>query len=230
VQFATRNRTPCARKGIFRYYDNWNNGNAVQNTQYGATPTIAVVDRSGRPVAPTTNPDGSPHNGILRYISVFQPLANTPTAADCSDAVFQTGAGTWDKYRTQMDPTGFVSNFMKMMPVANNYEVGDGLNVAGYRWNRPLHGGANLWGIGEDDNRKQINVRIDHNISAGHRLSGSWSYDRRWADDSPVNWPANSWGGKNLLNPMVLTANLVSIHVEADPPQRVPFRDVPNWN
>src|SRR5215831_15926307 len=37
--------TPCARRGIFRYFDNWNNGNFFQTTTAGgSTPTIAVVD------------------------------------------------------------------------------------------------------------------------------------------------------------------------------------------
>ncbi len=48
--------TPCARNGIFRYFDNWNSGNAQQPTvTTGATPTIAVVDLNGNPVAPTMN-------------------------------------------------------------------------------------------------------------------------------------------------------------------------------
>src|SRR5215471_13367226 len=52
--------TPCARNGIFRYFDNWNNGNANQATvSAGATPIIAVVDPIGNPVMPKTNPDGS---------------------------------------------------------------------------------------------------------------------------------------------------------------------------
>src|SRR5262249_48055838 len=76
--------TPCARNGIFRYYDNWSNGNAFQVTSSGATPRIAVVDQLGNPVPPKTNPNGTPANGILRYASVFGPLLNTPTRPDCS--------------------------------------------------------------------------------------------------------------------------------------------------
>src|SRR2546426_36907 len=69
--------TPCARNGIFRYFDNWNNGNVIQVTQPGtATPTIAVVDGVGNAVRPATNPDGSAFTGTLRYASVFGPLLN----------------------------------------------------------------------------------------------------------------------------------------------------------
>src|SRR5947199_6503746 len=80
--------TPCARNGIFRYFDNWNSGNAQQPTvTTGATPTIAVVDLNGNPVAPATNTDGNPFTGQLRYASVFGRLpAALPAAnADCSN-------------------------------------------------------------------------------------------------------------------------------------------------
>lgn len=65
--------TPCARNGIFRYFDNWNNGNAIAVTTLGGRPTRAIVDVNGNPVRPGTNPDGSPYNGNLRYASVFGP-------------------------------------------------------------------------------------------------------------------------------------------------------------
>ena len=67
--------TPCARNGIFRYFDSWNNGNAIAPTQAtGTTPTIAVVDGIGNPRPPATNPNGTPFTGALRYASVFGQL------------------------------------------------------------------------------------------------------------------------------------------------------------
>ena len=73
--------TPCARNGIFRYFDNWSNGNVQQETTGGTTPRIAVVDFQGNPVAPSTNPTGgTAHNGILRYTSVFGRVTNANTA------------------------------------------------------------------------------------------------------------------------------------------------------
>src|SRR5688572_28181974 len=55
--------TPCARKGIFRFYDNWNSGNIFTQTGLGNTPIRASVDVNGVPVAPATNPNGTAHNG-----------------------------------------------------------------------------------------------------------------------------------------------------------------------
>jgi hypothetical protein len=209
--------TPCAQRGIFRYYDNWNNGNINQITTTGGNGTVRVVRDNGTPTAEAipylnpSDPSSGPHNGILRYASLFHPLMNTPTAPDCSDAVFDTSASTWDAFRTQRDPTGWIDGtFLDLMPLPpNNYEVGDGLNTAGYRWNRTLQGGANLWGVGEDNQRKQINIKIDHNFSSAHRVSGSWSYDRLWADDSYTNWPTG-YGGVNKFKPQVLTVVLTS--------------------
>jgi hypothetical protein len=67
--------TPCARNGIFRYFDNWNNGAYGATTVAGGgTPTIASVDLFGNPVTPATNPNGSPYNGKLEYVSVFGPF------------------------------------------------------------------------------------------------------------------------------------------------------------
>jgi hypothetical protein len=210
--------TPCARKGIFRYYDNWTNGNTDQVTGFGTNASVRVVNNDGTPTAqyiPYLNPADSgsgPHNGQLRAFSVFKPLLHfDPNDYDCSEAVFDESASSWDRWRTDPDPTGWVGGtFLNLMaPTPNNYQVGDGLNVAGYRWNRTLNGGANLWGIGEDNQRKQINIKIDHNFNNTHRISGSWSYDRLWADDSYKNWP-NGYGGINKLNPQVLAVNLTS--------------------
>src|SRR5215813_8786009 len=50
--------TPCARNGIFRYFDSWNNGNATTPTTLGTTPTTAVVDGVGNPLTPATNTTG----------------------------------------------------------------------------------------------------------------------------------------------------------------------------
>src|SRR5262245_50540272 len=120
--------TPCARRGIFRYWDTgstlttnmWNSGNAFQPTAFGTTPTIAVVDGLGNPLRPEKNPDGTPFTGTLRYFSVFGPLAANPSQPDCSDANVQ--GSPWDSNRTKMDPTGFVANLLAKLTLPNNYE------------------------------------------------------------------------------------------------------------
>src|SRR3989441_10343700 len=219
--------TPCARNGIFRYFDNWNNGNAIQQTVAGtATPTIAVVDGLGNPVRPVTNPDGSPYSGTLRYASVFGPLANTPTRPDCSDAVVQGSA--WDTYRTRMDPTGFVAKVLTKMPLPNNYEaimnpgmttqvLSDGLNTAGDRLTRDAASGsetifgtnnggvATLAGLG----RKQINTKIDHNFNATNKLGVSYTYERSAGNANYETWPGG-FRGSVYRHPQTLAVNFTS--------------------
>jgi hypothetical protein len=199
---------PCAQRGIFKYYDNWSNGNALQVAQPGATtPRIAVVDQSGNPMAPATNPNGTPHNGILRFVSVFGRLQNTPTQPDCSDAVV-TGA-PWDANRSRIDPTGYVTKLFGVMPPINNYEVGDGLNSGGHRWVLSTRGGTNRFGFGGANVRKQLNLKIDHNFTQNHKVNGGWSWEKNRSDYSNGVWPTRFPGEAHRL-PQVLTLNFTS--------------------
>jgi hypothetical protein len=209
--------TPCARKGIFRYFDRWTNGRyGAQTTTAGATPTTAVVDANGIPVTPLTNPDGTAFTGSLRYASVFGVITNASSLApDCSNALVDPTAtgvagGGWDTYRKAMDSTKYIERFLSLMPPANAYDsLGDGLNTAGARWTRATYGADNMYGIGEDNQRKQINVRIDHVINENHKISGSWSFEKNWADNNFKNWP-NGYGGRTERQPQIITVNFTS--------------------
>jgi hypothetical protein len=194
--------TPCAAHGIFRYYDNWSNGNAQQIDVTGATPRTAVVDFLGNPKTPTTNPNGTPFTGQLHYVSVFGPLAANPTAADCSDAVVQ--GAPWDSNRKAMDPTGYVAKVLGVMPAANNYEIGEGLNTAGHRWVRGTEGTQNRFGFGFTDARKQANVRLDHNISRTQKINGTWTMERVRADYGQTPWDTARFDGVARRLPQVL--------------------------
>ena len=164
--------TPCARNGIFRYYDNWNNGGSTQIDAFGPTPITAVVDDFGNPRAPAKNPDGTAASGILRYASVFGRLQNAPTRADCSDAIV-TPSTAWDPYRTGYDTTGYIKKVLSTMPLPNNFDgtspnivtggtnTVDGLNTALFRWTRHLRGSNNLYSIGEEQDRNQVNLKFD---------------------------------------------------------------------
>jgi hypothetical protein len=118
--------TPCARNGIFRFFDSVNNGNAaITNTSTQAR----SVDINGNPVTTL---------GPLRYASVYGQLpANLPAAnADCSNlaALVPGGASSWDPNRTTFDSTGYVKKLVNtnFMPLPNRFDVGEGLNTAGF--------------------------------------------------------------------------------------------------
>jgi hypothetical protein len=209
--------TPCARKGIYRFWDRWNSGNILTSATTSATggtnPVIATVDKAGNPVKPQWEPGASnwgvtPYTGQLRYASVFGTITNLSSLnADCSNAQI---SGNWDPRRPAMDPSGFIADFLGKLPAANNYEIGDGLNTAGSRWTRTAEGAENLYGVGEDTYRKQINVRIDHNFNQMHRINGSWMFEKDHADDTLRTWPENSWSGGGVRQPQVLTVSFLS--------------------
>jgi hypothetical protein len=202
--------TPCARNGIFRYFDGWNNGNANAATVTGATPTRAVVDVNGTPLNITQTPTGAPSQ--LQYVSVFGPVsfpAGGPNA-DCSNAVL--GSQRWDPYRTAVDSTGLVKRWVDFMPAANDYTQAntDGLNVASYRFLRHYRGLDNLFSVGEGTgDRKQINVRIDHNLSDKHKLNFGITKETVVSDDTVAGLPG-TWSNQNFHRPLVITTGFVS--------------------
>jgi hypothetical protein len=206
--------TDCARNGIFRYYDYWLNGNATASTTTtGTNPTTAVVDLFGNPVKPGSNPasaGGGAYTGALRYYSVFGPLATNPTKSDCSDAVVQGAA--WDPLRTAPDTTGLIRKFLDAMPRANRFDGGDGLNTAVHEWLRGSRsdGGLDIGaGTDTDTDRKQINLKLDHNFNQSHKLAGNLSYEWTDGDYALSNWPAG-YAGYTQRRPMVFTTSVTS--------------------
>jgi hypothetical protein len=207
--------TDCARNGIFRYWEGWGNGNILTPTNTSAAaPTIASVDATGKPLKPATNPSGTPYTGQLRYFSVFGPVTNTPTLSDCSDA--QISGAPWDPKRPAQDPAGVSQRYLDVMPHADVFDGGDGLNTAVSQWVRSGHNAA-TFGLanGTDNNtdRKQINFKVDHNFNAQHKVAVNYSYE--WIDGDYLGggvaaaWPGN-YTSEVLRRPRVLTVNATS--------------------
>jgi hypothetical protein len=225
--------TPTARLGIFRYFTGWNpigwnttsTGVVSPSFPLSATAqsqaTAVAVDLNGNPVAPKFNYDGSPYTGHLVCFSVFgnQRLdtagAMVPfTPADCPGGTIATpSSGTaWDPLRTIGDTTGYQQKILSMTPLPNYYGGGDGLNIAQYQFQQHRSGSNSLNAeVGADNNvnTKQINLKIDHNFTAKHKLAVSWSYQH---DDSDANLPGYPDGisGSITRRPYVLTANFTS--------------------
>ena len=212
--------TDCARRGIVRYFDNFVNGNSRQTPgTVGAFSQVATVNADGSP----KSPDGSP----LRYLSVFGALAANPTKPDCSDAqidtstLVPTGATSWDPNRKQLDKTGWIASTLDAMPHANHFDnpanttigfIPDGLNTATFQWLRRNSGADNLFGAGGDtnNNRRQINAKIDHNFSVRHKINASYSYEVDNSDDAALpQWPT-TYFGKDVRHPQVLAVNFTS--------------------
>jgi hypothetical protein len=194
--------TPAARQGIFRFFPGVNNGNAdVTPTGTGTTRTAAVVDALGNPLDWTRIPGAT---GPMQSFSVFGD-----------------GLNPGDPFRRRMDPSGFMTQLLRDMPLPNAYNGPatnggasvDGLNTAIHRWVRRTVGGAS-GGSGENVdafNRKQVNIKIDHHFNQAHRLSGSWSREHRYSDNNELSpWP-NGFGGEAVTDPSVLTLQFTSV-------------------
>jgi hypothetical protein len=210
--------TDCARNGIFRYWEGYQNGNINQITASlnTANPIRSAVDSFGSPLAPATNPNGSPYTGQLRYFSVFGPLLNTPTQPDCSDARVDTNI-SWDANRRGMDPAGYSQRYLQHMPRPNVFDGGDGLNTAIHQWQFAAHGTGDLntaYGTSFIADHYQANLKVDHVLGTNHKLAFNGSYQVVPNDYIPVSGPTVQWPGgflsKTLRKPRVFTANVTS--------------------
>jgi hypothetical protein len=232
--------TPCARKGIYRYFPGWTPDDADAEIarpnprNWFTVPNRPAVDADGMPLQPADNADGSPYTVVpggtaegMHWGSVLGQLteeANAAIAADpinCSQYDIAVGGANglvpgsnWNTYRKEYDPSGYTDRFSNLMyenmTRPNYYYDGDGLNTAALKWTRATHGEDTVYGSGMDSARKSITVKIDHNLSEKHRLSGTYSYEKSFADgENEPTWP-NGYGGAIDRKPQTMTATLTS--------------------
>jgi len=102
----------------------------VQNANAGAT--VPTVDVNGNPIQPATA------TGPLQSVSV---LGRDPN-------------------RLVLDPTGDMAHVLSFMPAPNTFRTGDGLNTAGFTWNRPVPVNFELY-----------EGRVDHIFNEKHRIT-----------------------------------------------------------
>ena len=186
--------TDPARQGIFRFFPGVNNGNAETTLSGAGNTRIApVVDRAGNAVD-WTQISGA--TGPLRSFSVFGDALNPG-----------------DPLRSQMDQSGFITKLLQNMPRANAFNGGDGLNTAIHRWVRRTVGGDGGSGGANVDEfrRKTFNVKIDHNFSGKHKLTGSYIAENRYSDNTPQisPWP-NGFRGELDTYPRIFSLQLTS--------------------
>jgi hypothetical protein len=142
----------------------------VQNGNANAA--VPVVDLAGNSLRPATAA------GDLQSISVFGRDPNRPVA----------------------DTTGIVQTLIDLMPLPNNFRTGDGLNTAGYTWNRRA-----------TSDRDQYNVKIDHYFNERHRLAAAWTRETEFLLNGflPQPYP-QSPGGTSTTNKHFYSLSLTS--------------------
>jgi hypothetical protein len=162
--------------------------------------------------------------GLFRFFPGAQnanALANAPTvdragnpikpALATGDLQSQTVFGR-DQNRLGPDASGWIARLLTAMPLPNDYTIGDGLNTAGIRWLRPNHGVDVANGDGQDTDRNQYNIRLDHNFNARHKasFSGTWESDSAETSQAGLSpWPGG-FNGNIQRSPRIYTGSLVS--------------------
>ena len=217
--------TNTARQGIFRYFDGWTPDDADATPGASSRP---AVDQLGNPLAPTTNQNGTPYSGIgLVCFSVFGNQKVNPDTfqmvpfgqSDCPGGTAILPSNTsvaspfWDNGRQFADTTGFMQRFLKEMPLANNFQGGDGLNVAQIRWTRTaVNNGINsaaAYGGDQGIERKQFNIKIDHNFNDNHKANFGYTWERDSEGTNFSNWP-DMVQGLTQRKPHIITSSFTS--------------------
>ena len=206
--------TDSARQGIFRYWEGWNPLNANVTGEPTSYPVTLKPRRAGLQWIPRETPSrrardwqGNAYTGRLMCFSIFGNVKVDGSAfgsSDCPGGTAVTQATPWDPLRLSPDSTGYIAKILNVMPQANYFNSGDGLNTAGYRYTRSSKGqGGNnaVVGVADFVNRKQINIKIDQNFGTKHRISGNWSYQRDFSGDFLAAWPGGINGEVRRISP-----------------------------
>ncbi len=91
-----------------------------------------------------------------------------------------------DPNRMGPDPTGLVPKLFGITQLPNNFRTGDGLNTAGYTWQRR-----------SQDNFDVFNIKFDHNFSSAHRLSYGYNTESEFEYNTRYEQPfPDSPGGE----------------------------------
>ena len=109
---------------------------------------------------------------------IFRWRANPSSPAQSYDVVRN------DPKRKGIDPA--VKSMLNILPDPNNYDTGDGLVVAGFRFNAP----ANSF-------NDQFTIKVDHQVSSGHRIFYRHSWMRTYSIDTTNSAEARFPGGEN---------------------------------
>jgi hypothetical protein len=160
--------TGPARQGVFRYLTENAPGAAGGTRRNGnAFSTTPSVDLAGNVMSV------SQANGAPLFLNSFNLFTDVR-----------------DPNRTRIDPVWFGPQYLKRMPLPNDYTAGDGLNTAGYRWHRRHDGSENATGSSPDTNRDTFSTRIDYQVSNNNKLSFRMSREEDWGVTGQSGLPA----------------------------------------
>ena len=196
--------TDYARQGIYRYFPGVDPANASSQNP--------SVDRNGNPITPR----GA--TGPLSAIDLFGNCTfRGALVPNCS--MFRDPSGN----RTAISTHPFIQEWLRRMPSPNEFtantqqftntqQVTDGLNTATIRFTRRQEGLDLTNGNGDEVDRDQYNIRIDHNFNSQHKLSLIGTKEKTWGTATQAglrSWP-NGYDGLAVKRPYVYSIQLTS--------------------
>src|SRR5438552_3822753 len=168
--------TAEARQGIFRYLTAGAPGSAGGTTRRNgnAFATTPSVNLQGNML--TTDPG----TGAPLFLNSFNVFSDVK-----------------DPFRTKIDPVWVGPQYLKRMPLPNDWTVGDGLNTAGIRRQRRLAGLDGATGYTQTTNRNQYNMRFDYQLNRSNKVSYSLTRENNWGVTGQTglpDWPGGYFG------------------------------------
>lgn len=160
-------------------------------------------------------------NGLFRYLNDIGTVGTTPEAVSANPGLIRSvnllacgGAvpGTVGRqcldgrfnanFPPTIDPT--VAGILELVPLPNNFDVGDGLNTGGFRFNAKSITGQDT-----------PSVRLDHQFNDKHTFSGTLNYLDRRINGDFINgreppFPAVGPIGERVTHSRMLSATVTS--------------------
>ena len=185
-QFGARLGGPIVRNKTF-FFVLWEGQRYVTKHQF--TGTVLTADaRQGR----FRFFPGVQNGNFISNNPVVDRFGNAVTPRDAQGPLESVSVFNRDPNRMAPDTSGWLQYLISKMPMPNDFTTGDGLNIAGHRWLRRVQGQDTSVGDGQDTNRNQTNLRIDHNFNSRHKLSVSATKEKDWSMTTQTGisaWP-----------------------------------------
>jgi hypothetical protein len=203
TQAAGLTLTDTAKAGIFRYWPGVDPANAAS-----LNPSVDIFGRPVVPVGANTSSLADPTQPAA--IGLFgsctfrgAPVANCKTFSDANRTAISNAAFIQEELRRMPSPNQFTSNG-QLNP--------DGLNTALIRFTRRQEGLDQTNGNGDEVDRDQYNLRIDHNFNSKHKLSAIATKEKTWGTATQAGlraWP-DAYDGLAVKRPYVYSIQLTS--------------------
>jgi hypothetical protein len=105
-----------------------------------------------------------------------------------------------------------MQELFRRMPSPNEFTGGDGLNTAFIRFTRRQEALDETNGNGDEVNRDQYNLRIDHNFNSKHKVSVIGTHEKTWGSATQAGlrtWPMG-FDGLAVKRPYLYTVQFTS--------------------